>query len=356
MKNLLNTCWLTINRDCNIRCDFCYAQNKLFSKRETMSFEMAQSLIDIAISNGVATFFLLGGEPTLHPAIIDILSYITNRDRKIIVVTNGIKLQDVSFCEAISRINQSQLITIAIALKGSSNLEYKKLCGVPAYDKVLKAVENCRKFNLKLNFSFVITSENVYDLEQIANKLKNDGINETISFSYCHDIIIRDKFEILDKLHPIEIDSVFSDKYDYVDKVLESNIAFHQTLPLCMCNKTMFDKMVLRKQITTACQLQKKNSVIFDTDGGILLCNHVNYSIGKYLEDFIDAESFKKYWLSSKVEELFKRITTMPSRKCLNCKDRQLCGGGCCIQWFASDFESYNNYLLTIKSNLNGKD
>ena len=75
-----------------------------------------------------------------------------------------------------------------------------------------------------------------------------------------------------------------------------------------------------------------------------------------FLEDFIDAESFKKYWLSSKVEELFKRITTMPSRKCLNCKDRQLCGGGCCIQWFASDFESYNNYLLTIKSNLNGKD
>lgn len=344
-NNLLSSCWLTINRNCNIRCYFCYAQNKLFSKHDIMSLEMAKSLIDISILNGVNSFFLVGGEPTIHPSFLNIVSYITNNKKRVIVVTNGIRLQSSAFCEKIGRIDNSQFITIAISLKGSTNLEYKELCGVPAYEQILRAAENCRLYNLKLNFSYVITSDNVVKLDKVITKLKQDGINETISFSYCHDIINGDKFEILDKIHPIDIDSVFAKHYDLIDKVLESNLSLHQTLPLCLCNKVMFDKMLNRRQITTSCQLLKKNSVIFDTDGGILLCNHLNFSIGKIWEDFSDADSFANYWSSRKVVNVYKRITTMPSPKCITCEKKQICGGGCCIQWFASSFESYCKHL-----------
>ena len=126
-------------------------------------------------------------------------------------------------------------------------------------------------------------------------------------------------------------------------------MSLHQTLPICFINKDVFTKMVDRKQITTSCQLIKRNSVIFDTDGGVLLCNHLNYCMGKYLKDFVDAHSFFEFWNSRKIVDVYKKITTMPSHKCLNCKDKHICGGGCCIQWFASDFESYNKYYSTKK-------
>lgn len=346
----LSTCWLTINRDCNIRCSFCYAQNKEFDKRDTMSFEMAKALIDIAVSSGVTSFFVLGGEPSIHHDFVEILEYILSKRVKVIVVTNGIKFQHEDFCKRVSEINKENLITIAISLKGASNQEYKELCGVAAYDKVRKAVDNCRKFNIRVNYAYVITSDNVRNLESFVRKLQDDGLNETISFSYCHDVIIDDKFEILDKMHPIEIDSIFAEQYESIDRMLASNLGFHQTLPLCMCNRGMFNLMVQRKQITTACQLLKKNSVIFDTDGGILLCNHLNYSIGKYQKDFVDYESFMQFWHSAEVENIYKKITTMPSEDCLSCSERHLCGGGCCIEWFASSFDSYKNNLLIIKN------
>ena len=85
--------------------------------------------------------------------------------------------------------------------------------------------------------------------------------------------------------------------------------------------------------------------MIFDTDGSLLLCNHLaRFNFGQFGKDFCDYISFKRFWDSDYAVEIHRKLTTMPSTKCKDCSIQEKCGGGCCIQWFSNTFDSFVNY------------
>lgn len=77
------------NRTCNIRCRLCYTRNKNFVK----SLNDVKQEVDIAVKKRkIETITLLGGEPTLHPNIIEIIRYIKSKRVRSQLLTNGILL------------------------------------------------------------------------------------------------------------------------------------------------------------------------------------------------------------------------------------------------------------------------
>jgi radical SAM protein with 4Fe4S-binding SPASM domain len=314
-----------------------------------MPFSMATDLINICIGNNIQSFTLIGGEPTLHPDFFDIVNYIVDKNCNISIVTNGIVLKDKSFCEKLKNIGNEK-IRLGISLKGSTNRDYKIHCGKNAFESVCQGIENCRENQLRFSLSYVLSSESITNIEIFAKQIRNRGIQERIGFSFCNDILLENE-ELLatNTLHPLEINKILNEKYESLNTILEGNFFIHQSLPLCMCNETILDKMAEKNQAKTTCHVHNRTGVVFDTDGAILLCNHLaGYGIGRYKNDYWDIKSFKDYWISEYLVGLNKKLVYLPSMECEQCDILPECRGGCCIQWFSHTFESYKSKYLSL--------
>jgi len=77
------------NRNCNIRCRNCYNLDRSYIK----TLNEVKKEIDLAIKKrNLQTITLLGGEPTLHPDITEIISYVKSKRLICQLLTNGIVL------------------------------------------------------------------------------------------------------------------------------------------------------------------------------------------------------------------------------------------------------------------------
>jgi organic radical activating enzyme len=79
------------NRTCNIRCQHCYNLDRDGIK----PFEAVKAEIDTAArKRNLQVITILGGEPTLHPKLDQIISYIKSKNILCHVLTNGLRLLD----------------------------------------------------------------------------------------------------------------------------------------------------------------------------------------------------------------------------------------------------------------------
>lgn len=76
------------NTNCNIRCTFCYAVERPMVK----TVEAVKAEIDYATSRrNLDAISLLGGEPTLHPQLVEIVQYVKSKGLVCQVLTNGVR-------------------------------------------------------------------------------------------------------------------------------------------------------------------------------------------------------------------------------------------------------------------------
>lgn len=82
------------NKTCNVLCNDCYSLDRDVVK----SLEEIQTEIDLGMQKrNLESISLLGGEPTLHPDLVEIVACIKNKGLNCILVTNGVRfLEDES--------------------------------------------------------------------------------------------------------------------------------------------------------------------------------------------------------------------------------------------------------------------
>lgn len=79
---------------CNRHCPTCFAA----STPRQMSRDMFRRIVDEGARTGFGEFYILGGEPTLYPEIIDLLGYAHSKFGLVILVTNMDRLANIDFC------------------------------------------------------------------------------------------------------------------------------------------------------------------------------------------------------------------------------------------------------------------
>ncbi|MDE5696474.1 MAG: radical SAM protein, partial [Lachnospiraceae bacterium] len=78
---------------CNLKCKHCSRKN-LLNLESAGFFVNWKEIIDELAFNGVFQIFLTGGEPLLHPEILEIIEYIKSKNIFIAILTNGLFLTD----------------------------------------------------------------------------------------------------------------------------------------------------------------------------------------------------------------------------------------------------------------------
>lgn len=86
---------LMITTACNMRCPYCFGLDMIGSghPRKYMTWEMFTDLLDwcAASPNRPPSLHLMGGEPTLHPRLLDMAKEIVGRGWDAVIFSNGAK-------------------------------------------------------------------------------------------------------------------------------------------------------------------------------------------------------------------------------------------------------------------------
>src|SRR6056297_2686144 len=79
---------------CNFDCEFCF--NRQLTGCDDVSIENFQKMVSICRENGIRHIDMLGGEPTLHPGLFEMLDILVNAGLMTTISTNGSRVKTLS--------------------------------------------------------------------------------------------------------------------------------------------------------------------------------------------------------------------------------------------------------------------
>ncbi|OGF20903.1 hypothetical protein A2Y83_02665 [Candidatus Falkowbacteria bacterium RBG_13_39_14] len=166
---------LAITYKCNARCRIC----NIWQKK-------APDEIDPGILNlpcGVKDINITGGEPFLHPSLIEIIGRLKEKTPKanIVISTNGFAADLIlKKVEEILKIDPN--IGIAVSLDGAGNV-HDNTRGVPGgFKKAAKTIEKLQSMKLKnLKIAFTIGDHNINELKKIYSFAEKIGAEFTLA-------------------------------------------------------------------------------------------------------------------------------------------------------------------------------
>ncbi len=335
MKKIQNV-WLTINRNCNLRCKWCYAKGKKFDYRFSMDINLAKNIVEFFKELGIEEVALIGGEPTCYHELENLIQYIKNKNMKVCLITNGILFSDPRY---LSKLEKLGVDDINFSIKGWSRESYKNNTGVDSYNQMLEALKNLSKSKINTMASFVISDENCEKITDVIELVTSCGI-DNFFFSFENDFSVLDGIEkTYDVKTLMKIVKSFENQYSKIDELTKGNFTLHQTLPLCAWNEEIINKMRKQDQIQTSCMLLQRTGLVFDTDGSLIPCNSIHQvKLGTFNKDFKDSETFYQYWESDYMMKIYNKLCALPDDICSKCKDNTVCGGGCLSNWYHFNF------------------
>lgn len=331
--------WLTVNRNCNFRCGWCYAKGTRYKPEDTMALDLALNLVELMAEVGIQKVIILGGEPTLWKHLFPVSEKINKLGMKSVLVTNGFRLADQKF---LARLRDSPINAINISLKAGNETQFVRCTksNVSLWGMVLDGIRALSDLQKDSGISITVNSTNIDNLDELVGTAMLNGARH-IGITFCS--VSFDKMEpVTDYIvEPLKLVNIVERVYPKLHDLTNGSLTIEISLPMCLWSNSFIETLVSRNQIITGCHVLSRNGLIFDPLGNIILCNCLsNIPVGKYGKDF-DTSSFWEYWNSPEVLELNERLVAFPSNLCISCNKYGSCGGGCPLQWFVYNPKDY---------------
>jgi MoaA/NifB/PqqE/SkfB family radical SAM enzyme len=132
--------YISIINSCQLRCQGCWVDVE--APRTMITLEEMNRLIDDAKAHGNYFFGILGGEPFMHPQLLDILA--AHPDCYFQIFTNGQMITD----KVAARLREIGNATPLISIEGSEVVSNERRGRLNVLNRTLAGLENCRKHKL----------------------------------------------------------------------------------------------------------------------------------------------------------------------------------------------------------------
>lgn len=139
---------------CNYKCYFCYYKSQL---NVNTPFDIIKKRIDKLYSLGCRDFDLSGGESSIHPDFFKILEYLNKLQVNVSCLTNGFKFSDINFMR---RAVDLGINDILFSLHSVGKIHDEIVGKKRAFNKIMQAIENAKKLNIRIRFNSTITNKN----------------------------------------------------------------------------------------------------------------------------------------------------------------------------------------------------
>ena len=314
--------------DCNTACEYCFysAKTNLFgSGSHRMTDEILRKMIGdyLSLELPVSSFAWQGGEPTLMG--LDFYEEVINLQKKYskdgqvvsnALQTNGILLDD-KWCKFL---NEYKFL-IGISLDGPKKYhDYYRLdkAGHGTFDRVMAAVENCRKNKVEFNILVLLNNMNV----EAPDELFNFFIAEKIR--YLQFIPCVEKNLSSGKIADF---SITSEQYgEFLCRIFDRWLEYGpEKISIRICD-SMLNFIFYGRH--TNCTFNRKcdDYVVIEHNGDVFCCDFFvedEYRLGNILEAPIE-----RLFQSSKKLQFAEDKSNIHS-KCIVCRHNAICRGGC---------------------------
>ena len=179
---MLSEISIEILQRCPNRCIYCSSHSNP-QATHIISFEIIKNIIDDAKSLGCKTVCLSGGEPFLHPQILDIISYIAKKQLICYVYTSGIYMKDEVYSslpnEYIEAI-RGMVDKVIFNVEADSSTLYDKIMGtdVGGFDMMKKSINDCVSSGLVVETHVVPMQVNFKHLKSIFEMCYQLGVSK----------------------------------------------------------------------------------------------------------------------------------------------------------------------------------
>lgn len=153
---------LEINQKCNISCESCYKQKFNYNK----PVEVIKKEIEIGLKKrNLDKITIAGGEPTLHPDLVEIVRYINEKKINTRLLSNGLVL-NLQMLENLRKAGLKEICLHIDSLQNRPDLEGAKSEKELNYlrEKISKKI---RASGIKSDFSIILYKENIGQLNDI---------------------------------------------------------------------------------------------------------------------------------------------------------------------------------------------
>ena len=148
--------FISVINSCNLRCQGCWVD--VASPREMIDKDTLNRTIREAKKHGNSYFGILGGEPFMHPDLLDVFD--AHPDCYFQVFTNGQFITE----KVARRLNQAGNVTPLISVEGTELVSDERRGRNDVLRKTLAGIENCRKQGLVIGVATSVCQTNIDDL------------------------------------------------------------------------------------------------------------------------------------------------------------------------------------------------
>ena len=147
---------IDITDSCNLKCPICYADS---GNGKFLSLKQISAAIDGYIANegGGGVIQFSGGEPTIHPQLVEAVDAAIKREIDVVMInTNGIVFShDEDLIKRLRDISNYKL-EVYLQFDGFSDSIYRDLRGADLYSTKMQALENLIKHGVPVNLASTI--------------------------------------------------------------------------------------------------------------------------------------------------------------------------------------------------------
>jgi 12,18-didecarboxysiroheme deacetylase len=152
-----------VTRRCNLKCVHCYSRSEDLDYENELSFEEGKALIDDLAEFGSPVILFSGGEPLVRRDILDLIGYATDKGRRAVLSTNGTLITEA----LAGRLKELGLSYVGISLDGLEEV-HDSFRGVRGtFERVMRAIENCKGAGLKVGLRFTINKRNYGEIDGV---------------------------------------------------------------------------------------------------------------------------------------------------------------------------------------------
>ncbi len=159
--------------NCNLKCRHCYI-NKEQHGSQTLPLEIVCRWLD-AFTEGDAdaNLVLLGGEPTLHPDLADIVKAAKDKGYSSVTIdTNGYLFNDI-----IHKVTPREVDYFSFSLDGPTADEHDRIRGRGSFATCVAGIEAARKKGFNTSLIYTVSSGNLKGLEGMVPLVKKLSID-----------------------------------------------------------------------------------------------------------------------------------------------------------------------------------
>jgi SynChlorMet cassette radical SAM/SPASM protein ScmF len=125
----LNTIYFYLTKGCNLRCRHCWIQPKFQGEGQSfpsLAPEVFRSIVEEAKPLGLKSVKFTGGEPLIHPQIMELLDHVQKQELGFSMETNGVAMTS----EIAEKIKECKGAFVSVSLDGADTETHEWVRGV----------------------------------------------------------------------------------------------------------------------------------------------------------------------------------------------------------------------------------